>query len=243
MAFPSARLEPRNSVFSEHFPSWLDGLFLQWIFLLARKLWCEHYVVDNACHGDGPFLFRAASGGLFLTNMRRVALALLLLSGSLGLIFRLGGWNELALIEPILDLRKITAGQNIGPFVADGTESPDRLSLRLPSPQCTGAIFLTASDIYHRPEKLMADLSYPAGEWRSVYVHRGQASTQAPDYPLSDVIRRKVSLLLRSPVELSEIILFSFHLPVGCWGAESAAIAGATAIITSAATANNSAFQ
>src|SRR6478672_6267276 len=242
MAFPSARLEPRNCVFSEHFPSWLDGLFLQWIFLLARKLWCEHYVVDNACRGDGPFLFWAASGGLFLTNMRQVALALLLLSGLLGLISRVGGWNELVLSEPTLDLRKIAAGQNIGPFLADGTER-DRLSLRLPSPQCTGAIFLTASDIYHRPEKLIADFSYPPGEWRSVYVHRGRASTQPPDYPLADMVRRKVSLLLRSPVDLSEIILFSFHLPVGCSGAESAAIAGATAIIISAATANNSAFQ
>ena len=91
-----------------------------------------------------------------MTNMRQVALALLLLSGLLGLISRVGGWNELVLSEPTLDLRKIAAGQNIGPFLADGTER-DRLSLRLPSPQCTGAIFLTASDIYHRPEKLIAD--------------------------------------------------------------------------------------
>ena len=32
-----------------------------------------------------------------MTNIRLVALALLLLSGSLGLISRLGGWNEVAL--------------------------------------------------------------------------------------------------------------------------------------------------
>jgi len=104
-----------------------------------------------------------------------------------------GGWNEVALSEPSLDLRNISVGQNIGPFVASGTES-HRLSLR--SPQCTGAIFVNASDINsHLPEKLIAEL-YPPGEWRSVYVHRGHASTQPPDYPLTDIIRRKISLLL-----------------------------------------------
>src|SRR3954447_16161647 len=70
--------------------------------------------MDNACHGDWPFLFWAPSGGLFLTNMRRVALALLVLSGVLGFFSRLGGWNEVALSEPSLDLRNIAAGQNIG---------------------------------------------------------------------------------------------------------------------------------
>jgi hypothetical protein len=169
-----------------------------------------------------------------LTNMRRVALALLVLSGVLGFFSRLGGWNEVALSEPSLDLRNIAAGQNIGPFLADGTELRDRISLRLLSTQCTGAIFLTASDIYsHLPDKLIAEL-YPPGEWRGVYVYRGQASTQAPDYPLRDIIRRKISLLLLSPVDLSEITLFSFHLPIGCSGEESAAI-GASAIISSAA--------
>jgi hypothetical protein len=178
-----------------------------------------------------------------MTNIRLVALALLLLSGSLGLISRFGGWNETALIEASLDLRNIAPGQNIGPFVADGVESRGGPSLRLLSTQCAGAIFLTASDIYwHRPEKLIAGF-YPPGEWRSVYVYQGQASTQAPDYPLLDMIRRKASLLLLLPVGLSDIFLFSFHLPAGCSGDESAAIAGATAIIISAATANNSAFQ
>jgi hypothetical protein len=168
--------------------------------------------------------------------MRRVALALLLLSGLLGFISRLGGWNEVALSEPSLNLRNIAVGQNIGPFVANGTES-HRLSLR--STQCTGAIFLTASDIYsHLPEKLIAEL-YPPGEWRSVYVHRGQASTQRPDYPVPDLIRRKLSLLLLSPVGLSDITLFSFHLPVSCSEDESAAIAGANAVITLAATTIN----
>src|SRR3954451_15762083 len=103
--------------------------------------------MDNACHGDWPFLFRAASGGLFLRRMRRVALALLLLSGLVGFISRLGGWDEVALSEPSLNLRNIAAGQNIGPFVADGTEGNGPLaSLRLRSTQCKGAIFLTASD-------------------------------------------------------------------------------------------------
>jgi hypothetical protein len=164
--------------------------------------------------------------------MRRVALALLLLSGLLGFISRLGGWNEVALSEPSLDLRNIAAGQNIGPYVANGAEGRGPLaSLRLLSPQCKGAIFLTASDIYsHLPEKLIADL-YPPTEWRSVYVYRGQASTQTPDYPLTDIIRRKAWLLLLSPLGLSDITLFSFHLPAGCSGEQSAAIAGATAII------------
>src|SRR3954466_11885255 len=116
--------------------------------------------MDNACHVDWSFLFWAASGELFLRNMRRVALALLLLSGLLGFISRLGGWNEVALSEPSLDLRNIAAGQNIGPYVANGAEGRGPLaSLRLLSPQCKGAIFLTASDIYsHLPEKLIADL-------------------------------------------------------------------------------------
>ena len=194
--------------------------------------------MGNACHGDWSFLFWAPSGGLFLTNMRRVALALLVLSGVLGFFSRLGGWNEVALSEPSLDLRNIAAGQNIGPFLADGMELRDRISLRLLSTQCKGTIFLTASDIYsHLPEKLIAEL-YPPTEWRNFYVYRGQVSTNTPDYPLTDIIRRKVSLLLPSPVGLSEIALFSFHLPTGCSGEESAAIAGATAIIASA-TANN----
>src|SRR3954452_22814622 len=99
--------------------------------------------MDNACHGDWPFLFWAASGGLFLRKMRRVALALLLLSGLLGFISRLGGWGAVALSEPILNFRNIAAGQNIGPFVADGTEGSGLLaSLRLLSSQCKGAIFL-----------------------------------------------------------------------------------------------------
>src|SRR6476646_2498929 len=123
-----------------------------------------------------------AGRGLFMTNIRLVALALLLLSGFLGLISRLGGWNEAALIEASLDLRNIAPGQNIGPFVADGMESRGYPSLRLRSSQCAGAISLTASDIWHRSEKLIAGL-YPPGEWRSVYVYQGQASTQAPDYP------------------------------------------------------------
>ena len=170
-----------------------------------------------------------------MTNMRRVALALLVFSGVLGFFSRLGGWNEVALSEPSLDLRNIAAGQNIGPFLADGTELRDRLSLRLLLTQCKGAIFLSASDIYsHLPEKLIAEL-YPPTEWRNFYVYRGQVSTQTPDYPLTDIIRRKVSLLLLSAVGLSEIALFSFHLPAGCSGEESAAIAGATAILTSAA--------
>jgi len=167
--------------------------------------------------------------------MRRVALALLVLSGVLGFFSRLGGWNEVALSEPSLDLRNIAAGQNIGPFLADGTELRDRLSLRLLSTRCKGAIFLSASDIYsHLPEKLVAEL-YPPTEWRNFYVYRGQVSTQTPDYPLRDIIRRKISLLLLSPVNLSEITLFSFHLPVSCSNDDNAAIAGATAIITSAA--------
>src|SRR3954452_15966024 len=191
--------------------------------------------MDNACHGDWPFLFWAPSGGLFLTNMRRVALALLVLSGVLGFFSRLGGWNEVALSEPSLDLRNIAPGQKVGPFLADGTELRDRISLRLLSTQFKGAIFLSASDIYsHLPEKLITEL-YPPTEWRNGYVYRGQVSTHTPDYRLTDIIRRKVSLLLLSPVGLSEIALFSFHLPAGCSAEESAAIAGATAIITSAA--------
>src|SRR4051812_9503355 len=113
--------------------------------------------MDNARHGDWLFLFWAASGGLFFMNMRRVALALLLLSGLLGFISRFGGWNELALSEPSLDLRNIAAGQKIGPFSADGTAGRD--SLRLLSPQCKGTIFLTASDMYSQPpEKQIAYL-------------------------------------------------------------------------------------
>jgi hypothetical protein len=167
--------------------------------------------------------------------MRRVALALLVLSGVLGFFSRLVGWNEVALSEPSLDLRNIAAGQNIGPFLADGMELRDRISLRLLSTQCKGTIFLTASDIYsHLPEKLIAEL-YPPTAWHRVYVYRGQASTQAPDYPLTDIIRRKAWLLLLSPVGLADTILFSFHLPAGCSGEQAAAIAGATAIIASAA--------
>jgi hypothetical protein len=113
--------------------------------------------------------------------------------------------------------------------LADGTEGRD--SLRLLSPQCKGTIFLTASDIYsHLPEKLIVEL-YPPTEWRNVYVYRGHASTQVPDYPLTDIIRRKAWLLALSPVGLSDITLFSFHLPAGCSGEQGAAIAGATAII------------
>jgi hypothetical protein len=173
-------------------------------------------------------------------TLRRVALALVLLSGFLGLTSRLAGWTQTAFSEPNLDfIKNIAAGQNIGPFLTDGTEGRDLLSLRLLSPQCEGAIFLTASDIALRlPEKLIA-YRYPPTEWRSIYVHRGQASTQIPDYPLTDSIRRKVWLALLSPLGLSETILFSFHLPSGCPGEESAAIAGTTAIIASAAAANN----
>jgi hypothetical protein len=172
-----------------------------------------------------------------LTNFRRVALALVLLSGLLGLISRLAGWNEVAFGEPSLDfIKNIAAGQNIGPFLADGTEGRYPLvSLRLLSPQCKGAIFLTASFIdLGLPDKLI-DYRYPPTEWRSIYVHRGQASTQIPDYPLTDSIRRKVWLALLSPVGLSETTLFSFHIPIECSGDESAAIAGATAVMAAAA--------
>ena len=70
-------------------------------------------------------------------------------------------------------------------------------------------------------------------------MHQGQASTHVPDYPLTDYIRRKVWLTLLSPLGLSETTLFSFHFPIECSGDEDAAIAGATAIIGSAAVANN----
>ena len=116
-----------------------------------------------------------------MTNIRHVALALLLLSGLLGLIFRLAGWNELALGEPILNLTNIAAGQNIGPFVADGTEGRDSLvSLRLRSPRCEGTIFLTSSYMDSRPPEKLIAYRYPATEWRSIYVHRGQAFTRCP---------------------------------------------------------------
>ena len=166
-----------------------------------------------------------------MTNIRRVALTLVLLSGLLGLIFRLAGWNEVAFDEPSLNLTNIAAGQNIGPFLADGTEGRDLVSLRLLSPQCEAAIFLTASYMDMRlPEKLIA-YRYPPTEWRSIYVHRGQASTQVPDYALTDYIRRKIWRTLLSPLDLSETTLFSFHIPIECSADESAAIAGATAII------------
>jgi hypothetical protein len=174
-----------------------------------------------------------------LTNFRRVALAVVLLSGLLGLISRLAGWNEAAFADPSLNLKHIAAGQNVGPFLADGTEGRDLISLRLLSPQCKSAIFLTASYVdSHLPEKLIA-YRYPPTGWRSIYVHQGQASTQIPNYPLRDYFRRKVWLTLLSPLDLSETTLFAFHIPIECSGDESAAIAGATAIIASAATANS----
>jgi hypothetical protein len=89
----------------------------------------------------------------------------------------------------------------------------------------------------HLPEKLIA-YRYPPTEWRSIYVHQGQASTQVPHYRFADYIRRKVWLTLLSPLDLSETTLFTFHIPIECSGEESAAIAGATAIIASAITAN-----
>ena len=166
-----------------------------------------------------------------MTNIRRVALTLVLLSGLLGLIFRLAGWNEVAFDERSLNLTNIAAGQNIGPFLTDGTEGRDLVSLRLLSPQCEATIFLTASYMDMRlPEKLIA-YRYPPTEWRSIYVHRGQASTQVPDYALTDYIRRKIWRTLLSPLDLSETTLFSFHIPIECSADESAAIAGATAII------------
>ena len=77
-------------------------------------------------------------------------------------MFHFAGWNQLALGEPLLDLKNIAAGQNIGPFVAGGTEGRAIPCLRLLSVQCEGAIFLTTSDMYSRlPEKLIANRDPP----------------------------------------------------------------------------------
>src|SRR5437763_1639895 len=125
---------------------------------------------------------------------------------------RLAGWNQVAFADPSLNLKNIAAGQNVGPFLADATEGRDLVSLRLLSPQCKSAIFLTASYMdSHLPEKLIA-YRYPPAEWRTIYVHQGQASTQVPSYPLTHYIRRKVWLTLLSPLGLSESTLFSFHI-------------------------------
>src|SRR3954468_18190423 len=74
--------------------------------------------MDNVGHGDWFLLLWTTPRGLFLINFRRVALAVVLLSGLIGLISRLAGWNEAAFADPSLNLKHIAAGQNVGPFVS-----------------------------------------------------------------------------------------------------------------------------
>src|SRR4051794_41523733 len=107
--------------------------------------------MDNACYGDWPFLFWASSGGLFLTNVRRVALALLVLSGVLGFFSRLGGWNEVALSEPSLDLRNIAAGAKKRPLFGPRKEVGAPPFPPFASNQGKRGLFLPSFPIYIHP--------------------------------------------------------------------------------------------
>ena len=168
--------------------------------------------------------------------MRRLALAFLLFSGLVGFTLRIVQWNPDAFSEPALNFNKVVSGQRVGRFFIDGTESRDKLSLRLVFPQCEKPLFLAGYDAYsYLPEQLIAKL-YPTAQWHAIYVYRGQVFSRKVEPSLGDILRRKVSFMLLSPLGLSDTILFVFHVPVECRIEESDAIGGANAIIALART-------
>src|SRR5262245_28895294 len=103
---------------------------------------------------------------------RRVALALVLVGGLIGLYFRIGIGRVTPYQEPRLDFwgRTDLNGKEIGSFVIEELVERENYSLRLRSRPCDGAIFMTPAHIINEtPEKLIASL-YPAAEWRTMYV-------------------------------------------------------------------------
>ena len=168
--------------------------------------------------------------------MRRLALAFLLFSGLVGFTLRTVWWNPDAFSEPVLNINKVASGQRLGRFFVDGTEFRDNFSLRLLFSQCEEPLFLAGYDVYsYLPEQLIANL-YPTAQWHAIYVYRGQVFSRRVEPSLGDILRRKISLMLLSPLGLSDTILFVFHVPVECRIEESDAIDGANAIIALART-------
>jgi hypothetical protein len=172
-----------------------------------------------------------------VTNLRRLALASVVVGGLIGVFVKLGTGGFIPHKSSSINLSRLALGEKIGPFAFEGLVDRDSQYLQLRSTQCEGSIFMTFSSVSYAPPKDLTALFYPATEWRTLYVHRGQTYdtfdtfTRIPAYVRVLALRLLTAITLSAHDHQSEELFFSFRIPVGCALDRSAAIAASEAVI------------
>jgi hypothetical protein len=145
--------------------------------------------------------------------------------------FGAGGFivhKELSIYFPKLAL---VSGEKIGSLVFERLVDWDSISLQ--STHCEGSIIMTVSSVSAAPPEKFIALLYPSGEWRTLYVHRGQTYDNFARIPayLRFLESKLIAAMTLSAPDLSDGFFFSFHIPVGCALDRSAAVAASNTVI------------
>ena len=152
---------------------------------------------------------------------RRAFLFWLIVFGCvLGLLTRFAASRASPQREPRLDFleRADISGKSVGSFDVAGPVREERFTLRLRSPRCERPIVVAAGHVERAsPEETNAS-RFPATAWRTVYVYDGHAydSFSRLSAYLHFVARRLLAQLTLSPLDLSDLVVFTFHAPKNC---------------------------
>ena len=129
--------------------------------------------------------------------------------------------------------RANVAGKQAGPFTVEASGNDGPLTLRLRSTQCGGLIDVAAARVDSAPREQFITASYPSPAWRAVHVYDGRAYDDfvrlAPYVHF--LARRLVAELTLSPIDVTDLAVFTFYSPADCPLDRPSLVAAAKALI------------
>lgn len=170
-----------------------------------------------------------------MKDLRRLALASVLIGGLIGIFVKFGAGNFIVHKEFSINLSKLALvnGEKIGSLVFERLMDQDSISLQLRSAQCEGPVFMTVSSVSEAPPEEYIALLYPSGKWWTLYVHGGQTYDKFARIPayVRFLESKLIAAMTLSAPDLSDEFFFSFHIPVGCALDRSAAVVASNTVI------------